>query len=133
MPDVNDSRIWIFWMGDIQDIEDVEELEDEIGAEGWEGWSDISTAVEHLSAAFEKEVCLVCDRKFMMRTGRRGDLKAIWDKVFIWRVGEVGRFEEVRKYDLLWEDSEEEDEVGQAEGENPGPERKEGPVKQRNE
>ena len=77
MPDVNDSRIWI-WM---------EDIEDEMGAEGWDGWPDIRRAAERLSAAFGKEIRLVCDRKLMVTgAGRREDLKAIWDKVFSWSV-----------------------------------------------
>ena len=54
---------------------------------GWEGWPDIRRAVERLSAAFRKEIRLVCDRKLMM-TGaeRREDLKAIWGKVFSWSI-----------------------------------------------
>ena len=44
----------------------MEDIEDEMGAEGWEGWPDIRRAVERLSAAFGKEIRLVCDRKLMV-------------------------------------------------------------------
>ena len=46
--------------------------------------------------------------------GHRRGLEALID------VTEEEWFEEVTKYGELWEDSEEEDEMGQEEGENPG-------------
>ena len=52
-------------------------IEDEIGTEGW---AAIWRAVEHLLAASGKVATLHSKRK-QMRTGRREDLKAIWNFV----------------------------------------------------
>ena len=50
-----------------------------------EGWAAIRRAVEHLSAAFGKDVRLDSERGSMIAGGKE-DLKAIWDNVGSWRV-----------------------------------------------
>ena len=64
-----DNLFWIFIEGDL----------------GIEGWSAIRRAVELLVVAHGKEIFLDSTRKSMI-SGRRDDLKAIWDTVFNWLV-----------------------------------------------
>ena len=56
---------------------------------GTEGWAIIGRAVKHILDTFGKEVTLLSDIK-TMGTGKREDLKAIWDNVSRWEVEGYG-------------------------------------------
>ena len=60
---------------------------------GVEGWAAIRRAVELLLAAHGKEIYLDSTRK-TMNAGKREDLKAIWEIVFNWAVGDENEEEE---------------------------------------
>ena len=56
---------------------------------GTEGWATIQRTVKHLAERFGTEISLLSDTK-TMGTGKREDLKAIWDDVSKWEVEGYG-------------------------------------------
>ena len=52
---------------------------------GADGWAAIRRIVERLSPAGKRDVCVNSKRKTVAE-GRREDIKAIWNRVFLWKV-----------------------------------------------